>query len=155
MYLSALINGAARDFEGAAATKAISLRAELADDLPHVLADETRVRQIINNLMENAIKFTSQGGAIRLLAQRDPANTDFVRVTVADSGCGISQHGVQKIFTRLHQERSAIGESRQGLGLGLYICKELVVRQQGRIWAESTLGRGSTFHFALPIVSAT
>ena len=76
---------------------------------------------------------------------------DFVCVAVRDTGCGISSEGTRKIFDRLYQEANAHDASRKGLGLGLYICRELVAAHGGRIWVESQLRQGSTFFFTLPV----
>jgi hypothetical protein len=119
-------------------------------DLPDVVADSTRVRQILNNLIENAFKFTEAGGRIDVRVSRDADDAGAVRVSVEDTGCGIPTAETEEIFGRLHQVSADDAVKRAGLGLGLSICKELVERQQGSIWVESDLGRGSRFHFTLP-----
>ena len=134
-----------------ASASGISLRQEIATDLPLALADGTRTRQILRNLIENAIKFTPEGGSISVRVAIDPDDPAFIRFTVSDTGCGITEGAVDRIFEQLHQEAAQEHRSREGLGLGLAICKMLVDRQSGRIWAESQLGSGSTFHFTLPV----
>jgi len=121
------------------------------EPMPCVLADGARVRQILVNLIENAIKFTPRGGEIRVEVEEDDCG--LLRVSVTDTGCGIGERGKGRIFDRLHQESAQSFESREGLGLGLAICKELVLLQGGRLWVESQLGQGSTFHFTLPVYS--
>lgn len=151
--LQDLAEESVRTLHSAAASKQIELRAEPAPSLPDVLADESRIRQILGNLIENAIKFTPPGGSITVSAVHDRADPDFVRISVRDTGCGISKEGQQKIFDSLHQEHLESRETRKGLGLGLAICKELLCLQRGRIWVESEEGAGSSFHFTLPVFS--
>ncbi len=135
-----------------AAAADLALELELDPDLPRVLADDGRVRQVVGNLAENAIKFTPPGGRVAIRALHDPAEPErWVRVSVRDTGCGLDAASADRIFDRLHQEQIAESRSRQGLGLGLAICRELVLRQGGRIWVESELGQGAAFHFTLPI----
>ncbi len=136
-----------------AATKGISLSCDLTSDLAPVFADALRVRQMLVNLIDNAIKFTPENGIINVSGQTIEDDPEFVCVSVADSGCGISPEGTKMIFERLYQETNTSNISRKGLGLGLYICKELVERHGGRIWVESRLGYGSKFSFTLPVYS--
>ena len=133
----------------AASAKGIKLSARIADELPLVCADPTRVRQILIILLDNAIKFTPMNGAVRVRAQPLEKDPNLLVLQVSDTGCGINPEMTEKIFERLFQASDPSQAGRQGLGLGLYICKELVLRQGGRIWLDSEPGRGSTFHFAL------
>jgi signal transduction histidine kinase len=135
------------------AVKGIVLSADVPDDLPPVYADPQRANQILTNLVDNGMKFTPADGRITVRARLFDLDPRFVCVSVADTGCGISPEGTQRIFDRLYQEEKTIDTNRKGLGLGLHICKELVSRHGGRIWAESELGKGSTFHFTLPVFS--
>jgi len=136
-----------------AVAKGVSLTGDAPTGLPFVFADPARIKQILTNLIENAIKFTPAKGQITLRSQIDNQDPDFLRIAVADSGCGISPEGTKKIFDRLFQETETIDSNRQGVGLGLYICKELVNLHGGKIWVESELGKGSTFYFTLPLFS--
>jgi signal transduction histidine kinase len=137
----------------AAATKAIKLKAEIADELPLVCADPTRIRQILIILLDNAIKFTPTNGTVTVRAHLLEQDSNLLVLEVVDSGCGIARGMTEQIFERLFQASDPSQAGRQGLGLGLYICKELVVRQGGRIWATSTPGTGSTFSVTLPVFS--
>lgn len=149
-----LIDETISSFSALTAAKGIILSADVSDHLPLVYADPQRVRQILRNLIENGIKFTPENGTITVRACRSDAESDsFVSVSVTDTGCGISPEECEKIFDRLYQAKSTIDASRKGLGLGLYICMELVSLHGGRIWVESQLGHGSTFFFTLPICS--
>jgi signal transduction histidine kinase len=140
-------------FQETAAGKEITLSYDTSSHVPSVFADPTRLRQILLILLDNAIKFTPQGGTVKVHARRFEENPDFVRVDVTDSGCGVSPGMAEKIFDRLHQEASSASPPRKGLGLGLFICKELVLRQGGRIWVESSPGQGANFSFTLPVFS--
>ena len=118
-----------------------------------VLADRERVLQVLNNLVDNALKFTPENGGVMLAVMEDENNPGMARVSVSDSGCGISPEGQLLVFERLYQEPNSMGGSRGGLGLGLFICQQIVTHHGGRIWVESQLGRGSVFSFTLPRLS--
>ncbi|MDP9253436.1 MAG: PAS domain S-box protein, partial [Verrucomicrobiota bacterium] len=136
-----------------AKAKRVVLSADVSQDVPSVYADPNRVRQILSNLIDNGIKFTPEHGAVTVTAQVLNDNSEFVRVAVTDTGCGISPDQAQNVFERLYQVPGPAATSRKGLGLGLYICKELVSQHGGRIWVENRRGRGSTFLFTLPRAS--
>lgn len=148
-----LVNRTLDMLAAGAAVKGIELSAEISPDLPLVYADPQRLSQILTNLIDNAMKFTPSKGSITVCARVDDADSSFVRLSVADTGCGISPDGVTRIFDRLYQEEKTLETNRKGLGLGLYICKELVTRHGGRIWVESELEKGSTFYLTLPVLS--
>jgi hypothetical protein len=111
------------------------------------------VRQILINLIDNAIKFTPEGGVVTVHAQLFADDNGFLRLWVSDTGCGISPENCLLVFDRLAQVKSTGEASRSGLGLGLFIARELVLLHGGRIWVESQLGKGSTFYFTLPLFS--
>jgi len=136
-----------------AENKHIMLSADIPKGLPNVYVDPDRVQQIITNLVGNAIKFTHENGSITVRSQVFKKDPKFLCVSVTDTGCGISPEESEKVFEYLYQTKTTNEVSRKGLGLGLYICKELVSRHGGRIWVKSQLGKGSTFFFTLPIFS--
>lgn len=140
-----------RTLRSRAAEHGIALIDQCSSDLPRVLADPVRLKQIFLNLLENAIKFTPESGTVTVTASIEPENQGFVTLCVADTGIGIDPKATGQLFERLYQEKKGTPSSRSGLGLGLFICRELVVRQGGRIWAESEPGAGSRFNFTLPI----
>jgi signal transduction histidine kinase len=148
-----LITDVLNTLKRSAATKGIQLTAEICENLPPIYADADRVRQILINLIDNGIKFTPESGRVTLRARVCDEDAGFLCLDVTDNGCGISPQSTEKIFERFHQEPNAIEMSRKGLGLGLYLCQELVSRHGGRIWVESQLGHGSTFSFTLPVFS--
>jgi PAS domain S-box-containing protein len=136
-----------------ALAKNITLCSNLAPDLPFMWADPARVRQIFINLIDNGIKFTPDGGVITIGAEAYEENGECLRLSVADTGCGIKRENLEQVFDRLAQVKTGAEASRSGLGLGLFIARELAVRHGGRIWVESNLGIGSTFFFTLPVFS--
>jgi PAS domain S-box-containing protein len=136
-----------------AAVKHVKLRSELAPNLPFVWADPARVRQILTNLIENGIKFTPENGTVTVRSLVPEEIGDCLTLSVSDTGCGISPENRHVIFDRLGQVKSITEASRSGLGLGLFISKDLVSRHGGQIWVESQLRHGSTFYFTLPVFS--
>ena len=133
--------------------KKIGLEVGLDQRLPLVHADPSRVLEVLINLLDNAIKFTPQDGSVVVKACLVEADPGYVFISVSDSGRGIGPEAKAQIFERLYQDPDAIDNSRSGLGLGLFICREIVRLHQGRIWVSSEPGQGSTFTFTLPIYS--
>jgi len=120
-----------------------------------VLADEDRLKQVITNLLSNALKFTPDGGNVRIdIEQTGPAHNPFARISVADSGIGIAPENLEKIFSKFEQVREARQQIKgpKGTGLGLTIAKAIVELHNGKIWVESTPGKGTTFFFTIPMV---
>ncbi len=126
-----------------AAEQSIQLDAVVADALPTLTADEGRVLQVLSNLVGNAIKFTPKNGRIVIRADSSPGG---VRFSVADTGQGIPPEQLSKLFGQFWQGNPA---DRRGIGLGLTIAKGIVDAHGGRIWVESRVGEGTTFHFTL------
>jgi signal transduction histidine kinase len=144
---------AANTLQGAATAKGIALSSDIECRLPSICADPTRVRQILVILIDNAIKFTPANGTVKVQAGIFEEDPNFLLLQVSDSGCGISSDMTERIFERLFQASDPALAGRKGLGLGLYICKELVTRQGGTIWAKSVPGQGAVFFVTLPIFS--
>jgi signal transduction histidine kinase len=139
--------------QGAATVKGVTLSIDIEGGLPLVCADPTRVRQILIILVDNAIKFTPANGAVKVKACVLKTDTTLLLLEVSDSGCGINSGLTEQIFERLFQASDPDLAGRRGLGLGLYICKELVTRQGGQIWATSTAGHGAVLSLTLPVFS--
>jgi PAS domain S-box-containing protein len=139
--------------KGSARAKGVSLSYDLPPNLPSVHADPTRLRQILIILLDNAIKFTPEGGSVAIKALLQQQDARLLLLEVSDTGCGIDPAITDDIFERLYQVSERTEGSRKGLGLGLYICKELVMRQGGTIWAKRRPQKGSTFSFTLPVFS--
>jgi signal transduction histidine kinase len=142
-----LVRDSQETFQPAAAAHGIEVLCEIGSNIPPVAIDEERILQVLSNLVGNALKFTEKGGKVSI---RVEARDSDVRLSVADTGEGIPSDRLEKIFDRFFQNDS---KGRRGLGLGLHIAKSIVEAHGGRIWAESTPGRGSTFFFTLPFAA--
>jgi signal transduction histidine kinase len=155
--LTKLADHAIAVFRGHAEPKRIRLHARIPPDLPKVLCDADRIAQVLANLLSNALKFTPEGGEVRLEAccidADQSAKERMVRVSVIDTGPGIPKTDHELIFEKFAQSRSedaAVRKiQRSGTGLGLPLCREFVEKHRGRIWVDSELGKGSAFHFVL------
>jgi len=124
----------------------LTINVELDEHVPPLLLDATRIRQVVLNLLNNAIRFTEEGKiTVRLQRLRRE-----VLISVSDTGLGIPQSELENIFDEFYQAEAIAGKPSGGIGLGLAISKQFVQMHGGRIWAESTLGHGSTFYVSLP-----
>ena len=124
----------------------------VSDGVPPVTADKDQARQVLVNLVENAVKYSPGGGTIQLgLEARDGA----VEFRVVDEGLGIPADEQARIFEKFYRLDPEMTRGIGGTGLGLYICSELLERMDGRIWVESQEGVGSTFSFELPAAEGT
>ena len=132
-------------FRSQALARGLTLVAEVGEPMPDVVFDPPRILQVLTNLLSNAIKFTPRGGTVQLRLERRASALSF---TVADSGIGIEPDKLAAVFERYLQ---ASTNDRRGVGVGLYISKCIVDGHGGRIWAESTPGKGSVFSFTLPV----
>jgi len=124
----------------------VSIEFEVADDVPAVGADIDKTRQVLVNLVENAMKYSPDGGRVKVGVE---APDDLVRFSVRDEGLGIDPEDQDRIFEKFYRADPQMIRGVGGTGLGLYICKELVARMGGRIWAEANDGKGSAFFFEL------
>ena len=118
------------------------------DDEIIVNSDEGRIEQVLNNLVGNAVKYSPAGKPIEVRVERDKHE---VTIAVRDEGVGISEEQQRHIFERFYRVHNDANAAIEGLGLGLYIAHEIVVRHGGRMWLESKPGKGSTFYFSLPL----
>jgi len=144
-----LLQHVASEMSVLASSNGQKLKVELPESLPLPWADEDRLRQITQNLLVNATKFTPEGGTITLRAKEQ--NGSLI-VEVQDTGYGISDEEQRRLFRPYHRQ---VGEREHlsGLGLGLALCKNLVQLHGGRIWVKSEEGKGATFSFSIPINS--
>jgi two-component system phosphate regulon sensor histidine kinase PhoR len=126
----------------------LSVSCPLPHGLPQVLADPERIRQVVSNLMHNAIKFTPSGGEIQISAEQV---ADEVVISVQDTGVGISKEDLPRVFERFYKADRA--RSKGGTGLGLAIAKHIVQGHGGKIWVHSVQGQGSRFSFSLPVAN--
>jgi signal transduction histidine kinase len=128
--------------------KPVELHQMLPPDLPPINADKVRIRQILLNLLSNAAKYTNEGH-ITLQVSRNDGN--LLKISVIDTGIGIREKDFERIFEEFQQTEEAFALRKPGAGLGLPISKKFVELHGGQLWVESELGRGSTFHFTLPL----
>jgi CheY-like chemotaxis protein len=151
--LSQLVTDVLASMEGRTAPKGLTLTRLLPSDLPsQVLGDPGRIRQILTNLCDNAIKFTQQGGLTVQVAINSQTSTGCeVQLSVRDTGLGVAPAKQQLIFAAFSQADSSTTRHYGGTGLGLTICARLVEMMGGRIWVDSALGQGSTFHFTVQL----
>jgi signal transduction histidine kinase len=131
----------------------IGLEIGLDSRIPLVYADPDRILEVLINLTDNGIKFTPAEGSVMVQACMTEADANSVYISVTDTGRGISREAQSLIFERLYQDPDSIDSNRSGLGLGLFICKELIRLHGGRIWVTSEPGEGSIFTFTLPLYS--
>jgi len=155
--LAEIVENASGLFKIAAEEKGIELVCELDPKIPPVLiGDPLRLKQIINNLLSNSIKFT-QHGYIHLTIKIDEQYENIInlKISIADSGIGMTPDQVAKLFTAFEQADTSMTRRFGGTGLGLAITKQLVEIMGGNIWVESTFGQGSTFTFIVPLKIAS
>lgn len=133
--------------------KRISVELEAGDSLPLVYADPDRVLEVLINLLDNAVKFTPAEGMVKVRLSAQDTDSEFAYISVSDNGRGISPEALPLIFERLYQDPDSVDGNRSGLGLGLFIARELVNLHGGRIWVASQPGEGTTFTFNLPLYS--
>jgi len=133
--------------------KRIKLERTVDPAIPLVFADPDRILEVLINVIDNAIKFTPAEGSVMAKACMVETDPNAVYVSVSDTGRGISPQALPRIFERLFQDPETVDGNRSGLGLGLYLAKEIVALHGGRMWAASEPGSGTTFSFHLPVYS--
>lgn len=142
-----LVQESIRSISDLAAKKEIELSFNIPEGL-NVFGDASMLKSVIRNIVSNAIKFTPSGGKICLGAKAKDEH--YILFSISDSGIGMSHEIIENLF-RLDIKSSRKGtEEESGTGLGLIICKEIILKHAGEIWVESKEGTGSTFHFTLP-----
>ena len=129
-------------------TDGVSLTQQIAPDVGTIVADERKLKQILINLLTNAVKFTKEGGTVTVKAGCDGGELE---ISVADTGIGIAPENHKLIFEEFRQTSDDYSRAQEGTGLGLALTKRLVELHGGRIWVESELGAGSTFAFRIPL----
>ena len=148
IQMDELVTRALEMFEPVAEERQVSLSSSLAE--LYVTGNPRELRQLLTNLIDNAIKFTPPGGNVDVSLARD--NNQQVRLVVRDTGIGIPTDAISRVFDRFYQEEGALRRSAGGTGLGLAICRQIVNGWGGEIWAESRgKNNGSQFHFTIPI----
>jgi two-component system phosphate regulon sensor histidine kinase PhoR len=145
--ISALVSSCVETVQFQAEKKRQTIAVHCSPDLPAISADANRLREVLLNLMENAVQYTHSGGRIEVAAETRDGEAV---ITVADNGIGIPQTEQQRIFERFYRVDAARSREAGGTGLGLSIARHIVEAHGGRIWLESNLGEGSRFHFSVP-----
>lgn len=145
--INELITEVGRTMAVLAAEKGLELAVDPGEGLPNVKFDRDKITQVLDNIVNNAVKFTEKGGITMATRIKD----GFIQVSVQDTGAGIKEEDMARLFTRFEQLEKGIERRPGGTGLGLAISKEIVEVHKGRIWVESVFGKGSTFYFTLPI----
>lgn len=156
-------------FENLAKEKNITLVSETEPELPETYIDSQRLEQVITNLVSNAVKFTNENGSILIKTETISADDidreklfdvknpvfykNYVKVSVKDSGIGIAQEDIPKVFDKFQQIENSLSRKNGGTGLGLPIAKQLIEAHSGFIWVESELNCGTTFSFVIPVLS--
>jgi two-component system phosphate regulon sensor histidine kinase PhoR len=146
-----LFGDVAHDWEKKFAEKGLKVVVNLAPDLPKIRADEERLREILYNLLDNAVKYSRKRGEVRLRAEQDRGE---IALSVSDDGVGIDKDDLPRIFERFYRADKARSRELGGTGLGLAIVKHIAQLHDGRVEAESELGRGTTVRVILPLAGA-
>jgi signal transduction histidine kinase len=134
----------------AAEQREITLKVEGDDRISTILVDSRRLIQVMDNLLSNAIKYNQDGGEVTIAISHE---TDFVKVSVRDTGMGISEADQEHVFDRFFRARDGVKKKIEGSGLGLAIVQGIIAKHRGRIWVESELDKGTTFSFMLPLAT--
>jgi two-component system phosphate regulon sensor histidine kinase PhoR len=145
--LAKLVLESVENHQPAAAEASKTLSAESPAALPMAMGDQRWLHLVLDNLVSNAIKFTMPGGRVRVRIQD---KGEFVMVSVSDDGIGIPPEDREKVFERFYRAGNRSAVNAPGTGLGLAIAREVVDKHGGKIWLESELGKGTTFHFVVP-----
>ncbi len=146
--LSNLVNDVVALYQVNAARKKISLTNDLEKNYS-IIADKFMIDTVMRNLVSNSIKFTPQGGEIKICINEEPQES-LLQISVADNGVGMKDEILSKLFKIDEHVTTKGTEKEKGTGLGLILCKEFIEKHNGKIWAESTLGEGSKFKFTIP-----
>jgi signal transduction histidine kinase len=142
-----LVQRVTLDFTALAQDQAVELVAHVDPGLPPIQADADRLRQVLANLIANALRYTPSGGRVNVSAV---SQVGSVRFTVSDTGPGLTAEQSRHVFERFYRTDEARQRDQSGSGLGLAITRELVRLHGGRIWVESVVGQGSQFSFEIP-----
>jgi signal transduction histidine kinase len=176
--LKELIDGSLVMFKEKAMKHNVKVKAEVKEGIGNIIADERKIKQVLFNLLSNALKFTPDGGFVRVTArkvsssgfevsskdekkisdlnselatQNSQLHENLIEISVEDTGIGISQEDQKRLFQPFRQLESVLTKQYEGTGLGLKLCKDFVELHGGKIWAESELGKGSRFVFVIPL----
>jgi PAS domain S-box-containing protein len=144
--LTEIFNDAIEDIKPDIKNKNLKFLKDIPDQIPKIVCDKYRILQVLKNLLGNAIKFTDYGS----ISLRAVEKEKHLLIYIEDTGIGISSDETKKIFTKFYQAYTGEDRKNEGTGLGLFICKEILKKHNGDIWAESRIGKGSKFIIKLP-----
>jgi two-component system, OmpR family, clock-associated histidine kinase SasA len=145
--LTVFLNRILGELESQFQSKSLNLKTDIPHDTPLVYADQERIRQVVVNLLDNAIKYTPRGGSLQVSVLH--RTSQKVQVSICDSGPGIPEENRDRIFQ--DHFRLARDEAQEGYGIGLSLCKRIIAAHYGNIWVDSSFTKGSCFHFTLPV----
>jgi PAS domain S-box-containing protein len=128
--------------------KGLKFITDIPRDLPYITGDKFRITQVFKNLLVNAIKFTDSG-SITIIAKQ---KKEHILISLTDSGVGINKDDLKKIFNKFYQAYTGDDRKHEGTGLGLFICRNIIQKHNGKIWTESQVGKGSTFYIEIPYI---
>lgn len=152
--LVTLIAGVINEFSNQIRSKEIDfVFKEPASNLPTIEADPSKVKMVIENLLDNAIKYTPEKGRVSIEIRDDKVNSaqNSIEVIIRDSGIGIPSNEQNNLFTKFFRASNAVSVEPNGSGVGLYIAKDIIERHNGALWFESKASQGTSFHFTIPI----
>jgi two-component system, OmpR family, phosphate regulon sensor histidine kinase PhoR len=148
--VEALVNGCLETTRPTAESKGLQILVQLQPSLPAVRGDGAQLGEVLQNLLDNAVQYTPSGGQIKVEARKNGREVIF---TVADTGIGVPESDLERIFERFYRVDTARSREAGGTGLGLAIARHIVDAHGGRIWVESAVGQGSRFHFSVPCMT--
>ncbi len=146
--MNQLMKEIAETMQPSADMKGLTINLDVKKGIPELVIDQDRIKQVMMNLVNNAIKFSADESVINVRAKKQK---EHVLVEIQDYGKGIPKDKQKKVFEMFYQVDSGIGRLFGGTGLGLSISRGIILGHGGKIWADSTLGKGSVFRFMLPI----
>ena len=145
---SAILHEVAEDMKPTITNKNLKFITHIPKDLPSIMGDKNRLSQVLKNLLVNALKFTDNGSIAIEAKKKD----EHILISIEDTGIGISSDELKRIFSKFYQAYTGADRNNEGTGLGLFICKEIIGKHNGTIWAESKVGKGSNFILQLPYI---
>jgi PAS domain S-box-containing protein len=145
---SAILHEVAEDMKPAITDKNLKFIIDIPKNLPSVMGDKNRLSQVLKNLLGNSLKFTDNGSIVIEAKKKE----EHILISIEDTGIGVSSDELKKIFTKFYQAYTGDDRNNEGTGLGLFICKEIIGKHNGKIWAESQVGKRSKFIIQLPYI---
>jgi signal transduction histidine kinase len=145
--INPIIESIVSEFKAIADEKHVEIRTDIAQG-PKIFADTVKIRALLQNLIENGIKYTPSNGSIRIVTNYEDS---FIKVAVSDTGIGIPESQKSQIFSKFFRADNAMRQETVGSGLGLFIAKQVAERHGGKLWFESKMGEGTSFFVTLPI----